>query len=128
MRAVLFGLVGAVLLGGAAQAGECKAGNMAFVSGDQTFKVSDTSLTQAKFASRWAERTIMRGDLSGQPVILDIQGAEGSSTNFTSYAGATAKKTAMLPNWGVQPTAWSDGADLAVYDGPLKGEWRAVCR
>lgn len=128
MRAALFGLLGVVLALGSAQAAECRAGRMVFVGEGKTFQVEDASRTRTRFEGRGAERVIFRGVMGGKPYIVDIQGAQGSSTYFTSYSGRTPERTAMKPNWGVEPSDWSDGVQISVYDGPLKGDWQAVCR
>lgn len=127
MRTIWAGLLGAFLTIEGAQAAECRAGRMTFVQEGRTFRVTDTSLTQARFKGLGAERTIFRGTLGGKPYIIDVQGVQGSSTNFTSYAGRIAEKTAMKPNWGEVPRGWSDGAEVQIYDGPLRGDWKVRC-
>lgn len=127
MRAVAIGLVGAVLALGSVQAAECRAGHMAFVDGDKRFDVTATAYARKKIEGRGAERVLFRGQMDGKPFVVDVSGVQGNSTSFDSYAGEKAEATGLPAKWGRSPSSWTDGSQITIYSGPLKGDWQTVC-
>ena len=126
MRRVLLGLVASVLALGGARAGECVAGSMDLVSGGKTFAVEEASHSKGHIAGRAAERTILLGRLGDQPLVVDIQALQGMSATASSYVGEVDKGF-PAPQWGTHLT-FNDGDVTQIYDGPLRGQWTAVCQ
>lgn len=121
-------LLGSVLVVGTAGAGECRPGAFSFVStAGKAFKVQAYGFGGMRPGYGAAARTVFRGTVKGKPYIIDIQGVQGSSTTFTSYAGTKLGK-GIAPKWGKLFRPYRHGDEMPVGDGPLEGEWRAVCQ
>ena len=127
MRALLIGLVGVLAIVGGAEAGECRVRHMAFVSGGKTFQVVKTSHTVSKVNGLFSEKTIFRGRVGQVPYIIDIRGLQGNSTTFDSYRGQVVKAGIGKLNWSSTAQGWTDGAQMMINAGSLRGDWRAVC-
>lgn len=128
MRAVLLGLVGAVLAVGGAGAAECRAGHMTLTQGSKSFAVAAISDVRYTYDGHHGFRQIFRGTMDGRPYIVDMEGIQGNTSSLVSYPGRKPASGGRSPVWGGKPSGWKNGDTTMILAGPMNGDWRAICR
>jgi hypothetical protein len=128
MRALVIGLIGAVLGISGAAAGPCRAAHMSLKRGSAVLKVERVSQADVTFGGRRAQRVLFAGRLHGQPYIIDLNSAQGSSAFLNSYAGTRADGGGMPVRWTSSIKQYGAGDLIPVEVGPLQGEWKVSCR
>ena len=137
MRALVVGLVGAVLLSVVAHAGECRSGqvvieeqpNESTEGPARSFRVTDLSSVEGRGTSQNGSRTLLRGTVEDRPFILDAVFAPHMASSFDSYPGTQAAK-GLPTRWGASFALiqWIDEKPVFVSSGPLAGVWTAHCQ
>jgi hypothetical protein len=130
MRAIMAGVVGAVLIATGAEAKSCRPEDATLRSEDcRVLAIVKTALGGARVdRDHSASRLLLAVKLAGNPYLLDQQAIQAvMSSVMTSEPGHKPSRFVVMPKWRPSNWKYSDSEVLDVSGRPLSGRWTVSC-